>query len=46
MFLAINWTCGHLWKRVGICVYLQGAEDDEDVGHDSWEWHQDATQPR
>lgn len=39
-------TCMHLWKRVGVRVYLQGAEGDEDVGHDSWERHQDATEPR
>lgn len=26
--------------------YLQGVEDDEDVGHDDGKGHQDATQPR
>ena len=31
---------------VSVDVYLQWAEEDEDVGHDNRERHQDATQPR
>lgn len=29
-----------------VLQYLQGVEDDEDVGHDDGKGHQDATQPR
>lgn len=35
----------HVCLRVDAHVYLQGVEDDEDVGHDNWERDQDATQP-